>query len=157
MGLFDFLFGSSEQQKAAPSTQSSFPVSKAEMQQAQSIAKKLDRIFWTSPALKALDNRNNVMHSRMLSYRSMLAFIYENDYGYGSCEEYIDASEMSHYALVVSAMSDKAHRNMSVAQLSTNWRDVLQVVNALNMAEPERMQPINADVNKLTSIINRIK
>lgn len=160
MGLFDFLFGGNSQKKGGIASQNSvldYPVSKKDMQDAQAIAKELDGIFYHSSALRQLGNRNQVMHSRMLSYRSMLAYIYERDYNYGSSHEYIDIEESSHCQLVFAAMSDKSHRNMSVAQLSNNWLDVLKVVEALKMAEPDTILPMESKIKKLTDIINRIK
>ena len=160
MGLLDFIFGKSEEKQTSSSSQvqkQSYPVSKKEMQDAQAIAKDLDMIFLHSEALRQLSNRNQVMHSRMLSYRSMLAYIYERDYNYGNSHEYIDIEESGHCQLVFAAMADKSHRNMSVAQLSNNWLDVLKVVEALKMAEPETIQPMESKIKRLTEIINRIK
>ena len=87
----------------------------------------------------------------------MLAYIYEHECNYGSSHEYIDTNESSHCQLVFAAMSDKSHRNLSVAQLSNNWLDVLKVVEALKMAEPDTILPMDANIKKLTDIINKIK
>lgn len=160
MSFFDFLFGKSDKQnpnRIHKEQEQTYPVSKMEMQEAQAIAKKLDMVFYHSVALEQLDNRNLVMHSRMLSYRSMLAYIYEHDYKYGNSREYIDREESSHYQLVFNAMSNKYHRDASVAQLSNNWMDVLKVVEALKMAEPNSILPMNEDIKKLTHIINKIR
>lgn len=148
MGLFDFF---------TKQDSSNYPVSKIEMQDAQRIAKQLDLLFLNSPSLRQLSNRNEVMHSRMLSYRSMLAYIYTYECNYGHYNEYIDIEEYGHFVLVKQAMSNKAHRNQSIAELPRNWQDILKVVTALSMAEPSRVQPLANDIQKLTSIINRLK
>lgn len=158
MGLLDFLFGREQKTKSNNCfQQTEFPVSKEEMQDAQDIAKKLDYAFYRSSVLQQLGNRNQVMHSRMLSYRCMLAYIYECDYGYGSSSEYIGIEDSGHCQLVFAAMSDKAHRNQSVADLSNNWLDVLKVVEAMKMANESSILNMESDIKKLTGIINRIK
>lgn len=161
MKLFDFLFSKNGQQKTGtPNKQESqtYPVSKKEMQEAQAIAKELDMVFYHSKVLQQLENRNIVMHSRMLSYRSILAYIYERDYKYGSCHEYIDIEELNHCQLVFAAMSDKYHHDISVAQLSNNWLDILKVIEMLKMEYPQSARSlISIDIKKLTDIINRLK
>lgn len=151
MGFLDFLKGS---------TESNYPVSKQELQSALNTMKKLDDIFFQSKILTALDGRNRAMHSHMLSYRGMLAFIYEHDCHYGSHSEFISSSEETHYTLVEIAMSDKSHRNKSVLSLPTNWKDVEQVIYALKLEksdDAQKLTSLSSEIASLKSILQRLQ
>lgn len=150
MGFLDFFNGSTEGRVS---------VSKQEMQAAHLTMKKLDDIFYNSPILTSLNGRNQVMHSRMLSYRCMLAFIYEHDYKYGSYSEFIGPSEIDHFALVLTSLIDKSNHDQAIAELPTNWKDVEQVIFALKMEPSEdaaKLLALSSELENLKVVLQKI-
>ena len=119
---------------------------------------KLSYMFRDS-VLLTQTGRNTTMMSRLYSYTGMMGYLYEYEYKYGSFNSLVDTNIANHFKLVLVAMSNPSHRNKSIAELASNWSDVLQVIFTLSLEDnPDKVnfEKISDEVTIITRTFERL-
>lgn len=119
---------------------------------------KLSYMFRDS-VLLTQKGRNTTMMSRLFSYTGMMGYLYEYEYKYGSFNSLVDTLIADHYKLVLVAMSNPSHKNKSLAELASNWSDVLQVLFNLSLENnPDKVnfEKVSDEVTKITHTFERL-
>ncbi len=119
---------------------------------------KLSYMFRDSVLLTQA-GRNTKMMSRLYSYTGMMGYLYEYEYKYGSFNSLVDPQIADHFKLVLVAMSNPSHRNKSIAELASNWSDVLQIIFTLCLEDnPDKVnfEKISDEVTIITRTFERL-
>lgn len=171
MGLFDYLFGpqkephqntkvgKSNKQNDSVNYNSNHLFSSNELRNILHILTEISYIFRDSESLKKTGgNRNFTMMERLHSYVGMFCVLFE-EYGYGKAEDVLDNTVQKEYPLVLMAMNDTSNRREAIAELSENWSDVLNCIQAVKQqigaSDSKRFIEIESDIEYVTKAMER--
>ena len=119
---------------------------------------RLSEIFVNSSVLRRTGNgRCEKMQGVLCSYKCILVYLYENIYKYGNSSDCLLDAETTHYMLVSVNLSDKLDQILS--NLSDNWNDILQSVNALktdSSEDKEKLIQIDEYLNRVTKTMETL-
>lgn len=138
------------------------PFSKDKITMLINACDKIIYLFKNSNALKESGNsRVKKITGIMLSYKCILMYLYEVDYHYGNVEGVFfnkqDNDTKVHYAFVYSSLLDKAKKEKILKDLSSNWNDILTVLESLKLSgEQVQVNTISKEINELTSAFAKL-
>ena len=119
-----------------------------------STLKQMVSIFNDSVALRSIGKeRAEKMVSVTKSYICILAWLYENQYSYGSSAKFINSDMQAHYVLNKIVLDNYTNRKMVLKDLPSGWNSVLSVLNNMKISSKndcDKILAIQSGISQLT-------
>lgn len=152
MGIFDFL------KKTQKSTSRNL-FTKEELRDLISYCDYISKAFTQSPSLIASGHgRAQKMSDIMISYKCIFVHFYSVEYKYGRSDEFIPESSPAYSRYVLTSnvvLSNPDTKRNCLKDLSNNWKDILNVANALRLERDySTISKIEKYIEPLTNAFN---
>ena len=119
-----------------------------------STLKQMVSIFNDSVARRSIGKeRAEKMVSVTKSYICILAWLYENQYSYGSSAKFINSDMQAHYVLNKIVLDNYTNRKMVLKDLPSGWNSVLSVLNNMKISSKndcDKILAIQSGISQLT-------
>lgn len=118
-----------------------------------STLKQMVSIFNDSVALRSIGKeRAEKMVSVTKSYICILAWLYENQYSYGSSAKFINSDMQAHYVINKLVLDNYSNRKMVLKDLPSGWNSVLSVLNTMKVSSKNDCDKIFAIQSGITQL-----